>query len=443
MDKHDSQQLPERPALKASTHVLIIGYVWPEPRSSAASGHVMQLIQCFLEQGWRITFASPATEGEHKADLAGLGIDEVSIELNNSSFDIFVRELQPDIVLFDQFMIEEQFGWRVEKQCPGALRILETSDLQSLRHARHHKLKQHITNSSEPDDLNEFFESSQHDIFTLMASGDLAQREVAALYRSDLSLMTSDVEMQLLTSRFGVPDAILHWCPLMISSVPTTARPFADRAHFLSIGNFRHAPNWDAVLWMKSAIWPLIRQQLPKAQLHIYGAYTPPKATALHNAAQGFHVMNWAEDALQVMSEARICLAPLRFGAGVKGKIVDAMLCGTPTVTTPIGAEAMSGSQPWPGSIASSAAEIADAAVCLYQDESLWHQAQSAGWALLEARYRHQQHCASLIARIEALRENLEAHRTANFTGAMLRHHHHKSTQYMAQWIEAKNRNPV
>lgn len=443
MDKHDSQQLPESPALNASTHVLIIGYVWPEPRSSAASGHIMQLIQCFLEQGWRITFASPATEGEHKANLARLGIDEVSIELNNSSFDIFVHELQPDIVLFDQFMIEEQFGWRVEKQCPGALRILETSDLQSLRHARHQQLKQYITNSSEPDDLNDFFESSRQDIFSLMATGDLAQREVAALYRSDLSLMTSDVEMQLLTSRFGLPDAILHWCPLMVSNIPAPARPFADRAHFLSIGNFRHAPNWDAVLWMKNAIWPLIRQQLPKAQLHVYGAYTPPKATALHNAAQGFHVMNWAEDALQVMSEARICLAPLRFGAGVKGKIVDAMLCGTPTVTTPIGAEAMSDDQPWPGSIASSAADIAEAAVRLYQDESLWQQAQSAGWALLEARYRHQQHCASLIARIKALRENLEAHRTANFTGAMLRHHHHKSTQYMAQWIEAKNRNPV
>ncbi|MET0609640.1 MAG: glycosyltransferase, partial [Pseudomonas caspiana] len=141
MDKHDSQHLPEQPASDAPTHVLIIGYVWPEPRSSAASGHVMQLIQCFLEQGWQITFASPATEGEHKADLAELGIHEVSIELNNSSFDVFISELQPDIVLFDQFMIEEQFGWRVEKHCPNALRILETSDLQSLRHARHQQLK--------------------------------------------------------------------------------------------------------------------------------------------------------------------------------------------------------------------------------------------------------------------------------------------------------------
>lgn len=420
--------------------VLIIGYVWPEPRSSAASGHMMQIIQCFLEQDWRITFASPATEGEHKADLAALGIDEVGIELNSSSFDEFVTELAPDIVLFDQFMIEEQFGWRVEKHCPDALRILETSDLQSLRNTRHNQLKRHLNESPQPDDLEEFFGSSISTIYTEMATGDLAQREVAALFRSDLNLMTSDVEMQLLSTQFAVPESLLHWCPLMVEGAACEPGSFDDRAHFLSIGNFRHAPNWDAVLWMKNAIWPLIRQQLPKAQLHIYGSYTPPKATALHNAAQGFHVMNWAEDALQVMAQARVCLAPLRFGAGIKGKLIDAMLCGTPSVTTPIGAEAMSGEHPWPGLIASSAEDIANAAVRLYQDRALWDQAQQAGTTLLQARYQHEQHCASLIKRIEQLRQNLPAHRAANFVGAMLRHHHHKSTQYMAQWIEAKNR---
>ncbi|MBX8569037.1 glycosyltransferase family 4 protein [Pseudomonas cichorii] len=431
---------PAQTPSRAKTRLLIIGYVWPEPRSSAASGHVMQLIQCFLEQDWHITFASPATEGEHRADLKSLGIDEVHIELNSSSFDTFVSELQPDVVLFDQFLIEEQFGWRVEKHCPDALRVLETCDFQSLRHTRHQLLKDHLNESSEPDDLNGFFDTDNSKLFARIASSDLAQREVASLYRCDLNLMVSDVEIDLLSDQFGVPKSLLHWCPLMLDGVPESVAPFEQRAHFLSIGNFRHAPNWDAVLWMKNAIWPLIRQQLPTAQLHIYGAYTPPKATALHNAAQGFHIMNWAEDALQVMSGARICLAPLRFGAGIKGKLMDAMLSGTPSVTTPVGAEAMSGDLPWPGTIASSASEIADAAVRLYQDQTLWEEAQAAGRTILQTRFQHRQHCDSLIERIETLRQDLPRHRIANFTGAMLRHHHHKSTQYMAQWIEAKNR---
>ena len=422
------------------TRVLIIGYVWPEPRSSAAGGHMMQIIESFLQRGWHITFSSPAGIGEHKADLAGLGIDEVGIELNNSSFDTFISQLAPDIVLFDRFMMEEQFGWRVEKHCPQALRVLETSDLQSLRDARQQQLKARLKSSAYLDDFSSLFAPARRDTFEQMADTDLAQREIAAIYRCDLSLMISEYEIDLLVEHFNVPRALLHWCPLMVDSVPATFVPFEQRQHFLSIGNFRHAPNWDAVLWMKTTVWPLIRQQLPGAQLHVYGAYTPPKATALHNPAQGFHVLNWAEDALEVMSHARICMAPLRFGAGIKGKIADAMLCGTPNVTTPVGAEGMHGELPWAGAIEQSATAIAAAAVHLYQNAEAWHQAQQHGQTLLAQRYLQASHGPALVECIERCRTGLEQHRRNNFTGAMLRHHQHKSTQYMAQWIEAKNR---
>ena len=422
------------------TRVLIIGYVWPEPRSSAAGGHMMQIIESFLQRGWQITFSSPAGIGEHKADLASLGIDEVGIELNNSSFDTFISELAPDIVLFDRFMMEEQFGWRVEKHCPDALRILETSDLQSLRDARQQQLKVRLKDDAGNDDFSSLFAPAQRDTFNQMAGTDLAQREIAAIYRCDLNLMISEYEIDLLVEHFNVPRALLHWCPLMVDSVPEQYVPYEQRQHFLSIGNFRHAPNWDAVLWMKTAIWPLIRQQLPTAQLHVYGAYTPPKATALHNPAQGFHVLNWAEDALEVMSKARICMAPLRFGAGIKGKIADAMLCGTPNVTTPVGAEGMHGDLPWAGAIEQSASAIAAAAVQLYQNPETWHQAQSRGQELLAQRYLQSSHGPALVERIEVCRAGLQQHRRNNFTGAMLRHHQHKSTQYMSQWIEAKNR---
>lgn len=423
-----------------ATRVLVIGYVWPEPKSSAAGGYVMQLLGTFLEQGWDVTFSSPAGPGEHQEDLTALGIREVPIELNNSSFDAFVSELAPDIVLFEQFMMEEQFGWRVEQHCPDALRVLGTQDLQSLRHARHQRLKDRLKASDDDNDFSDLFAPALREEFELMAETDLAQREIAALYRCDLNLMISEVEIELLVEQFKVPRSLLHWCPLMVEPPSTPPAPFEARAHFLSIGNFRHAPNWDAVLWMKTTVWPLIRQQLPTAQLHIYGAYTPPKATALHNAAQGFHVMNWAEDALQVMTAARVLLAPLRFGAGIKGKIVDAMICGTPNVTTPIGAEGMHGEAAWPGAVTRSAQAFADQAVQLYRDEARWQNAQQLGLALLSARYRQSIHGPALIERLLHARQHLEQLRRDNFTGSMLRHHQHKSTRYMAQWIEAKNR---
>ncbi|RUP81813.1 glycosyltransferase, partial [Corynebacterium propinquum] len=176
-----------------ATKVLVIGYVWPEPRSSAAGGHMMQILESFLTQGWDITFSSPATIGEHKADLPALGIAERAIELNNSSFDDFIRELAPDIVLFDRFMMEEQFGWRVEKCCPDALRVLETSDLQSLRDARHQRLKEHLKADPDGDDFSALFCADLQPAFQCMADTDLAKREIAAIYRCDISLMISDL----------------------------------------------------------------------------------------------------------------------------------------------------------------------------------------------------------------------------------------------------------
>ncbi len=420
--------------------VLVIGYVWPEPTSSAAGGHMMQILEAFVGQDWQVTFSSPAAAGEHTANLAALGIEGCAITLNDSSFDRFVEQLQPDIVLFDRFMMEEQFGWRVERHCPNALRVLETSDFASLRDARQRRLKQHLKEAPEPNDCTALFAPQGQALYEQMAEADMTLREIAAIYRCDLSLMISDVEIELLTQIFGVPANLLLWCPLMLQAPELPLPGFSDRQHFLSIGNFRHAPNWDAVQWMKTAVWPLIRAQLPQAQLHIYGAYTPPKATALHNPKQGFLVLDRAEDALVVMRQARVALAPLRFGAGIKGKLADAMLCGTPSVTTLMGSEGMHGDLPWPGAVANDAQGLAAAAVALYEDPQRWQLAQQQGVRLLAARYAAQPHQDALIARLQTLRGQLGAHRLANFTGTLLRHHHHKSTQYMAQWIEAKNR---
>ena len=109
--------------------LLIIGAVWVEPNSSAAGKRMLQLIAQFLERDYTITFASPAQKSEKAIDLSSLGVAEVVIQLNNASFNLFIAQLQPNIVLFDRFMMEEQFGWRVLENCPEALRILDTEDL--------------------------------------------------------------------------------------------------------------------------------------------------------------------------------------------------------------------------------------------------------------------------------------------------------------------------
>ncbi len=403
--------------------LLIIGYVWPEPNSSAAGSRMMQLIHFFQSQDYQITFASPAQQTEHMVDLSVLNITVENIQLNCTSFDDFIKELQPSAVMFDRFMMEEQFGWRVSEQCPQALRILDTEDLFSLRNARHqaYKQKRMVTD----DDL---------------LTSDMAKREIASIFRSDVSLMISSVEVELLQRLFKVDASLIHYCPFMLSQAQLTQDnpSYNQRDDFMAIGNFRHAPNWDAVLWLKQNIWPLIRKQLPNAKLNVYGAYPPPKATDLHDEKSGFQVKGWVDDAVLAMQSAKVCLAPLRFGAGIKGKLAEAMYCQTPSVTTDIGAESMQTESPWAGIIANEPQAIADAAVKLYQDQKSWQAASDLGQKNALEMYQQEGILTELADCLTKLEVNLEQHRKQNFIGSMLNHHHHKSTQYMSQWIDVK-----
>lgn len=408
---------------------------------------MMELLTLFCSQGWQVVFASAAALSEHRVDLSGLHIEEKSITLNSDSFDHFVAQYQPDIVLFDRFFSEEQFAWRVEKVCPTALRVLDTSDLHSLRYARQALFKQAQQTCASEEDRNAVgaVVAAPSALATMMASVDMAQREIASIYRSDLTLMISSFEMRILQEHFAVPAMLLHHCTLMSHIRPTQSvadtPKFEQRQHFLSIGNFRHAPNWDSVLWLKHAIWPRIRQALPHAQLHLLGAYPPPKATALHKPQQGFHVLGWVDDALALMTQARVCLAPLRFGAGIKGKLADAMLCGTPSVTTSIGSEGMCEGQQWAGAIAQDTDGFASAAINLYQNTSEWQTAQMHGTKIIQNHFSRDDAGRDLLARLSSAKQQQINNREKNFTGLMLRHHLHKSTQYMSQWIAEKNKN--
>jgi glycosyltransferase involved in cell wall biosynthesis len=402
--------------------LIILGYVWPEPNSSAAGSRMLSLIKLYLRQGWQVQFASPAELSSHRYPLVELGVTEQQIALNCDSFDSWLVAQNPQAVLFDRFMLEEQFGWRVEQACPQAMRILDMEDCHALRDARQR------------------CHSQQQPVDTAALNSELAQREIAAIYRCDLTLVISEVEMQLLQQHYAVPGALLCYCPFWLEALPAgQTAAFSERQHFIAIGNFRHAPNWHAVLWLKQQIWPQIRQQLPTAELHIYGAYPPPKATALNNTRQGFLVKGWVIDSQEAMRNARVCLAPLAFGAGLKGKLLEAMWQGTPSVTTEIGAEGMSIDSGWSGIVANDSNDIANAAVALYQNEQPWLQAQQQGYQIITSRFGPEQ--ANVVwQRIEQVMVKLEHYRQANFTGQMLRHHAYRSTKFMGQWIEAKNK---
>lgn len=408
-------------------NLLIIGSVWPEPDSSAAGRRMMQLITLFQDEGWDITFASTAAKAEHAANLEELNVQTVPVQMNSATFDDFIAGLQPDAVMFDRFIVEEQFGWRVAEQCPQALRILDTEDLHCLRRSRKEALKQ--DRKFHPDNL---------------LRSESAKREIASIFRCDCCLIISEYEMELLRDLFGIDSSLLHYLPFMVDPIDEKDiikwPDFNERSHFMTIGNFRHAPNMDAVQYLYKEIWPLIHRELPEAELHIYGAYPSKQAKDLHQPGKGFYIKGRAKSADEVMRKACICLAPLRFGAGLKGKLVEAMQFGTPSITTSVGAEGTAGGLEWPGTVSDQPKKIAEAAVKLYTDKPSWEEAQQRGIEIINSRFAAGQFGPDFMERTNYLLANLNPHRQANFTGAMLMHHTVASTKYMSKWIEEKNK---
>ena len=433
--------------------VLYIGHLWPEPTSSAAGYRTLALLKAIVndkiqndgnisdsESQWQLHFASAAEQTEFCADLDQLHIISHQIKLNDSSFDHFVANLKPDLVFYDRFISEEQFAPRVHAQCPTAINILDTQDLHFLRRARHKAIK-----DGQPTDLN-----------CLDLQSEDAIREVAAILRCDLSLIISNFEMQLLEQQFKISPELLHYCPFMLSpgkselnsgsvsdhTSHTTSSIYEQRQHFVMIGNFLHPPNWDAVLWCYQSIWPHIRQQLPHAQVHIYGAYPSDKVWQLHQPEKGFIIKGRAQDAIETLSQYRVNLASLRFGAGLKGKIVDGFMAGTPCVTTEIGHEGMADNLPWGGFVAKNEhdeKQIAQYAIELYQNASLWAQCSQQGYQIIRQQFNEKQHADVLIKKLHELNDNFTGHRKNNFYGQILRHNLYRSQYFMSKWIEEKN----
>ena len=180
--------------------LLVIGFVYPEPHSSAAGTRMLQLIEVFKNQGYSVVFATACKKSDRAFDLTSIGVKVEEVELNHSSFDVFIKALNPSCVLFDRFMTEEQFGWRVAEHCPDALRILDTEDLHFLRKARQ---KAFTTNLP---------------LDRLLFTSDTAKRELASIYRSDVSLIISEAEHLLLTQQLKIDSSLLCYLPFMIDS---------------------------------------------------------------------------------------------------------------------------------------------------------------------------------------------------------------------------------
>lgn len=465
-----------------------------------------------------------------------------SVPLNRSSdLDAALSSSQPTVVVFDRFTSEEAFSWRVKEKVPEAARVLDMQDWHSLRRARARSVElADEKNSSSSSSSSSSSPKQQNPVSAALASRIDASdrdavREASAIYRSDLTLVCSPVEERLLRQSLMlgsdgdddggkqqqqgklVPAPLLASRPALRS---TRRRSFERRRHFVAIGSFLHAPNVDSLLWLagrrrsdkkrkkrkekasdgeseenendedetfsnSTPIWDLITSKLgmEDAELHIYGSYASKCTTAaeIHDPKRRVFVHGPAPN-LSPLSRARVLLAPLRYGAGLKGKIADSWMRGTPVVTTPIGAEGMeeemglnkkgegegegrkegeeveegrrSGESlfhlsPWGGSRTSMTSHsFASEAVRLYLDEKAWTRASEEGSRLHDALYFTSKPADAAVAAVDALfspnssssSSLLSARRKRDFVGASLWADSARATEYFSRWIELKEK---
>jgi glycosyltransferase involved in cell wall biosynthesis len=414
--------------LDLKTHhnnLLIFGLQFPEPKSTAAGSRMVQLIDLFKEFGYHVHFACAQPPHEFSIDLEKIQVKTEPIQLNDPHVKKILRDIQPQIVVFDRFITEEQFGWMVDDVCPDALKILDTEDLHFLRENREALIKN-------PESTIDEFDLT-----------DKAKREIGAIFRCDMTLMISKVEIEILVNKLKLPKDLLCYLPFIINNneVDNEKKPdFAVRRHFISIGNFKHAPNLDMVKHLHKKIWLKIRSEIQDAEWHIYGAYLPQQIREISNKKQGIIVKGRAEDALQTLKNYRVMLAPLRFGAGLKGKCIDSMLAGTPSVTTSIGAEGIAEHKDWPGFVEDDEQKFVNASVELYQNQNIWQDKQKKAFEVLNQNFskmvfrkQFQEHLKYGLSHLKSIRKN-------NLTGQLLKYHLHRSTKFMSLWIEEKNK---
>lgn len=352
---------PRRVPGQPRRHVLVIDSVVPDPTRDSGSVRACQILQLLHEDGWDISFlagdgfASPADI----ARLARLGVHYVAGHPLR-----WLREHGPqlDAALLSRVPIATQYMGLVRRNAPAAKVVFDTVDLHYVREQR----AAHLTNNKR---LQRHAEHSR-------------QREWRAIANSDVTLVVSAEEQSTLARDLPGSRVVLL---SNIHEVHGRRCGFDARRDLLFVGGFGHPPNADSMRWFVSDILPLLRQEAPDLMLHLVGDIDEASRHAL--AHPGVEIHGRVEHLEPLLDGCRVSIAPLRFGAGVKGKVNLAMSYGLPVVVTPVAAEGMHLVDGTDALVAADAASFAAAVLRLYRDPALWLRLSDGGVANVQNHF--------------------------------------------------------
>lgn len=328
--------------------VFIIDYKVPEPDQDSGSVRLLQIIHILREIGLPVELLA---HGKGRVAPYAEPLESFGVRLCFGETD-GLRRLQEagsqfGTVILSRPEIAYRYRPVVAAYAPRARVVFDTVDLHWVRLEREAAL-----------------------------SGDQKLRDTAALYKkielenasqADTVVTVTPEEREILHAEN--PSLDVRLVPNIHSCV-TTPAPLAGRRDLLFVGNYRHAPNLDAVLYFAEQILPLVRQDLPDVELQVVGSGLPEDV--VRRAVPGVNAVGFVPDLAPVIDRSRVFVAPLRYGAGMKGKVGESLCRGLPVVTTAVGAEGFGLVSEETAMIADDPADFARAVVRLCQDDSLW-----------------------------------------------------------------------
>ncbi|MEE9345840.1 MAG: glycosyltransferase [Methylococcales bacterium] len=336
--------------------VLIYDACIPTPDQDSGSLRMVNLIEILLKLEYHVCFMAEnmAHGGSYASALQQTGVECIYHPHVKTPLDYLKDKGKYfDTVIVSRYYIAEPVMPMIRQYCPKATIVFDTVDLHYLREQR----------------LAEF-ENSE---VLAEAAEKTRTKELDIIEQADITLVVSSYEKEFLKKE--IKDARVEVLS-NIHHLHGRGKTYRQRRDIMFVGGYQHPPNVDAVVWFSTEIFPLIRQQLD-IQLHIIGSKATKEVEALHGHGVSFH--GYVEDIEPFVNDCRIAVAPLRYGAGVKGKVNMSMSYGQPVVATSVAAEGMYARDGHDILIADTETEFAQSVIDLYNDSKLWNKLSKNG----------------------------------------------------------------
>lgn len=338
--------------------VLIIDHRMPTPDRDAGSVRMMEIIKSIRRSGRHVVFIPDnlAPAEPYGGELRRIGVETICFP-HYLSIDSFLEAHgeEFDLVIISRPDITEKHLDSVKLFASKALVAFDTVDLHFLREEREARIKRNDA---------------------LLQKAKLRKRqELDLTRRCDVTLVVSEHEKAIL--ELELPGIDVRIIPTIVKIDDAPRPPFEARNNIVFIGGFEHTPNADAVLYFAREVMPLIRERRPGVVFQVIGPDAPDEIRAL--ACADIEIVGFVAEVEPYFDRARISVAPMRFGAGVKGKVNQSMALGVPTVVSSIAAEGMFLTHGENTLIADDPGSFAEAALRLFDDRELWERIADGG----------------------------------------------------------------